>query len=61
MTSRTLVTGGAGFVGANLVRLLLSREHAVTVLDDFRTGRAEYLDGLDVEVVRGEIGDTAVA
>ena len=60
MTSRILVTGGAGFVGTNLVRLLLSRGHALTVLDDFRTGREEYLDGLDVEVVRGQIGDTAL-
>jgi len=60
VTSRILVTGGAGFVGTNLVRLLLSRGHTVTVLDDFRTGRAEYLEGLDVEIVRGEIGDTAL-
>jgi UDP-glucose 4-epimerase len=60
VTSRILVTGGAGFVGTNLVRLLLSRGHTLTVLDDFRTGRAEYLDGLDLEVVRGQIGDTAL-
>jgi UDP-glucose 4-epimerase len=55
-----LVTGGAGFVGANLVRLLLAGGREVRVLDDFRTGRAEYLADLDVEVVRGEIGDTAL-
>jgi UDP-glucose 4-epimerase len=60
VTSRILVTGGAGFVGTNLVRLLLSRGHRITVLDDFRTGRAEYLDGLDVDIVRGLIGDTVL-
>ncbi|MDT4926322.1 MAG: UDP-glucose 4-epimerase [Pseudonocardiales bacterium] len=60
MTSRVLVTGGAGFVGANLVRLLTTGGRAVRVLDDFRTGREEYLADLDVEVVRGEIGDTAL-
>jgi UDP-glucose 4-epimerase len=55
-----LVTGGAGFVGANLVRLLTTGGRGVRVLDDFRTGREEYLADLDVEVVRGEIGDTAL-
>ena len=57
---RVLVTGGAGFVGANLVRLLLAGGREVRVLDDFRTGRQEYLADLDVEVVRGEIADTAL-
>jgi UDP-glucose 4-epimerase len=60
VTSRVLVTGGAGFVGANLVRLLIAGGRAVRILDDFRTGREEYLADLDVEVVRGEIGDTAL-
>lgn len=57
---RLLVTGGAGFVGTNLVRRLLAGGHSVRVLDDFRTGRREYLDDLDVEVVEGQIGDTAL-
>ena len=58
--SRVLITGGAGFVGANLVRLLLDGGHEIRILDDFRTGREEYVADLDVEVVRGEIGDTAL-
>jgi UDP-glucose 4-epimerase len=58
LTQRLLVTGGAGFIGANLVRLLTSSGHAVRIVDDFRTGRQEYLDGLDVETVHGDIGDT---
>lgn len=44
---RTLVTGGAGFVGSNLVRRLLALGHQITVLDDLSTGR---LDNLPPEV-----------
>jgi UDP-glucose 4-epimerase len=57
MTERILVTGGCGFVGGNLVPRLLEAGHEVRVLDDFRTGRREYLDGLDVDVVQGDICD----
>jgi len=53
--SRILVTGGAGFIGANLVRLLLDRGYQVTVLDNLSTGRREYLDGLPLEFVEGDI------
>jgi UDP-glucose 4-epimerase len=42
---RTLVTGGAGFIGSNLVDALLERGHEVAVLDDLSTGRLENLDG----------------
>jgi UDP-glucose 4-epimerase len=42
---RTLVTGGAGFIGSNLVDALLARGDEVTVVDDLSTGRRVNLDG----------------
>jgi len=44
------VTGGAGFVGTNLVLALLKENHEVVVLDDFSTGLKSNLKGLDVQV-----------
>ena len=43
MRHRALVTGGAGFIGSNLVDGLLARDRDVTVLDDLSTGRLENL------------------
>ena len=42
---RSLVTGGAGFIGSNLVDALLARGDEVTVLDDLSTGRRENVSG----------------
>jgi UDP-glucose 4-epimerase len=52
-----LVTGGAGFIGSNLVRALLERGDAVRVLDNFATGSRANLAGLEseVEIVEGEL------
>lgn len=43
---RVLVTGGAGFIGSNLCRELLKRNHEVICLDDLSTGRRENIKDL---------------
>jgi len=43
---RYLVTGGAGFIGSNVVDELLRRGHSVVVLDDLSTGNEENLAGV---------------
>jgi len=40
---RVVVTGGAGFIGSNLVDALIGRGDDVLVVDDFATGRREYV------------------
>jgi UDP-glucose 4-epimerase len=52
-----LVTGGAGFVGATLVRRLVASGYRVRVYDNFSTGDEAHLAGVDAEVVRGDIRD----
>ena len=41
---RTVVTGGAGFIGSNLVDALIERGDDVVVVDNFATGRREYVN-----------------
>ena len=56
-----LVTGGAGFIGSNIVTTLLARGHTVRVLDNFSTGRrenlAQFLDRIDL--IEGDLRDPA--
>ena len=41
--AKYLVTGGAGFIGCNLVRFILKKGHDVVVLDNFATGKRENM------------------
>lgn len=52
---RVLITGGAGFIGANLAELALSKGHDVAVIDDLSTGFEENLHGMNVRFIRGSI------
>lgn len=58
-----LVTGGAGFIGSNLVSTLLAASHEVRVLDNFLTGKRENLAGLSdrygdrFQLVEGDLRD----
>jgi UDP-glucose 4-epimerase len=58
---KVLVTGGAGFVGSNLVRRLVELRAQVTVLDNFVTGEAVNLQGVTgAEMVNGTVTDAAL-
>jgi UDP-glucose 4-epimerase len=53
-----LVTGGAGYIGSHMVKMLRGQGRQVLVLDDLSTGFEEALR--DAPLVRGSIGDAAL-
>lgn len=55
--ARYLITGGAGFIGSNIVEELARRGEEVIVLDDLSTGRASNLDAFlaDITFIEGDI------
>ncbi len=58
MTGKILVTGGAGYIGSHVLKLLGEANRDVVVLDDLSTGNADAV--LHGELVVGKTGDAAV-
>jgi len=54
---QAIVSGGAGFIGSELTRQLLQAGANVTVLDNFVSGKLEYLEGLPIRTIRADICD----
>jgi UDP-N-acetylglucosamine/UDP-N-acetylgalactosamine 4-epimerase len=62
--SKILVTGGAGFIGSNLIESFLKAENYVTCLDNFSTGKREnikeFTSRSDFQLIEGDIRDMEV-
>lgn len=57
---KSLILGGAGFIGVHLTRKLLAAGHAVTIVDDFSRGRDDpELAELDVEIINADLTDAS--
>ncbi|HLC77427.1 MAG TPA: SDR family NAD(P)-dependent oxidoreductase [archaeon] len=54
-----LVTGGAGFIGSNLVERLVGDGHTVVVLDNFSLGKMDNISAVKgkIEIIKGDIRD----
>ena len=58
MSKKVLVTGGAGFIGSNLVRALLNKDYEVTVLDNLSIGLRDNLPkSKNLRVITGDVRD----
>ncbi len=60
--AKYLVTGGAGFIGSNLVKFILDKRHQVVVVDNYATGKKENLADVAgrITMIEGDIRDKEV-
>lgn len=61
LTSKVLITGGAGFIGSNLADELIAQGARVRIIDNFTTGFRENLEEIkgDFDFIEGDINDDA--
>ena len=54
-----VVTGGAGFIGSHLTKILVEQGHKVTVIDNLHTGKKENVESIKEKIifVKGDILD----
>jgi UDP-glucose 4-epimerase len=50
-----LITGGAGFIGSHIANTLVKNGKRVRIFDNFSSGKRENLQGLDVEIMEGDL------
>lgn len=60
--AKYLVTGGAGFIGSNIVDELVRRREDVKVLDDFSSGKKKNIEDIldKIELIEGDIRDSVI-
>ena len=55
MKKKALLTGGAGFIGSNLTKLLLSKNYEIFIIDNFSSGYIENLLGYEITLVKEDL------
>jgi UDP-glucose 4-epimerase len=57
---KILITGGAGFIGSHIAEHFSSIAREIRVIDNYRTGCANNLDGLPISMIEGSVTDRAL-
>ena len=57
---KILVTGGCGFIGANLIPMLIDQNHSVRVLDNLEIGSLDYMKLYPIDMIVGDVRDEQI-